>query len=218
METVYAAVLSVSVKHRPVMLGGTSLMAWSFASQILYPTHRFFPLKSNAMMDAIFTLLYFSTAFYALSLIAQTPAGAMSLKEFGWETYRVRSHSIPPSVANTDGDHNADRRISKVELSASLPRKSVSVQVTPPVPTVIPPPNPLSKRDLTQPLTVDVLSSIRFNFEQESTGSDLKSKRSLTMPSSILLNTADKSDVRSGNERHSAVADDQRHACRSSLL
>jgi len=52
-------------------------------------------------------------AFYAISLIAQTPYSGMSLKDFGWKTYRVRSHSIPTSVSNTDNYHSAKKRISK---------------------------------------------------------------------------------------------------------
>ena len=157
-----------------------------------------FPVGILRNDESCFHSFVSSTAFYALSLIAQTPAGAMSLKEFGWETYRLRSHSIPPSVANTDGDHNTDRRFSRVELSATLARKSVSLQVTPPVPTVTFPSNALSKADSAQPLTVDVLSSTPFSFEHESIESDLKSKRSLTMPSGILLHATDKTDVRSG--------------------
>lgn len=72
--------------------------------------------------------LYFSTAFYALSLIAQTPEGAIALKDFGWETYRVRSHSIPSSIANTDTYQSGERRIPKGATTLS-PSKSVSLKV-----------------------------------------------------------------------------------------
>jgi hypothetical protein len=54
-----------------------------------------------------------------LSLIAQTPDGAMTLKDFGWETYRVRSHSILSSVANTDTYQGVERRLSKTGTVSS---------------------------------------------------------------------------------------------------
>jgi hypothetical protein len=124
----------------------------------------------------------------------------MSLKEYGWETYRVRAHSIPPSVSNTDTYQNAERRISKGGLSSS-PRKSISLQVTPPpVPSIV---HDLldntQKRELNEPsITVDISASLRFNLEQDALASDIKSKRSLTMPSNILLNANEKIDVRHG--------------------
>ncbi|CAF3889115.1 unnamed protein product [Rotaria magnacalcarata] len=135
------------------------------------------------------------TAFYALSLIAQTPDGAISLKDFGWETYRVRSHSIPPSVANTDTCQSTERRISK-GIMASSPRKSISLQVTPPViSTINNLPDNKTSLNLNEPATADALPTNRFNLHKDSTSSDVKSRRSFTMPSSILLNSNEKTDV-----------------------
>ncbi|CAF3250618.1 unnamed protein product [Rotaria socialis] len=135
------------------------------------------------------------TAFYALSLIAQTPDGAISLKDFGWETYRVRSHSIPPSVANTDTCQSTERRISK-GIMASSPRKSISLQVTPPgISTINNLPDNKTSLNLNEPVTADALPTNRFNLHKDSTSSDVKSKRSFTMPSSILLNSNEKTDV-----------------------
>jgi hypothetical protein len=141
------------------------------------------------------------TAFYALSLIAQTPDGAMSLKDYGWETYRVRSHSIPPSLGNTDAHQSAERRISKGGITSS-PRKSISLQVTPPPPSIssitIDLPDNTLKTDLNESVTTDVVPSFRYNLLQDSITADIKSKRSLTMPSTILLHSNEKSDVRHG--------------------
>ncbi|CAF4205007.1 unnamed protein product [Rotaria sp. Silwood2] len=135
------------------------------------------------------------TAFYALSLIAQTPDGAISLKDYGWETYRVRSHSIPPSAANTDTYQSAERRISK-GATPSSPRKSISLQVTPPGASTT---NNQSehkiKSSTNESLTADPVPTTRFNPRHELSLSDVKSKRSLTMPSTILLNANEKTDV-----------------------
>jgi hypothetical protein len=152
------------------------------------------------LFENYFLLIIFSTAFYALSLIAQTPFGAMSLKEYGWETYRVRSHSIPPSVANTDNHHSIERPISKGTTSlSSSPRKSISLQVTPPPPLIkTDPSDNIARRELTESIPIDVGSPYRYNLQQDSNESEVKSKRSLTMPSTILLNVSDKNDVRHG--------------------
>ncbi|CAF3513585.1 unnamed protein product [Rotaria sp. Silwood1] len=135
------------------------------------------------------------TAFYALSLIAQTPDGAISLKDYGWETYRVRSHSVSPSAAYTDTCQNAERRISKGATTPS-PRKSISLQVTPPGPSTT---NNLSdnktKIGTNEPVPADVVPITRYNPRLETSLSDVKSKRSLTMPSTILLNSNEKTDV-----------------------
>ncbi len=135
-----------------------------------------------------------------MSLIAQTPYGAMSLKEYGWETYRVRSHSIPPSLSNTDSYHSADRRISKGGTSSS-PRKSISLQVTPPPPpptaaTVLT--NSSIKPELNEPVSTEMVPSDRSNPHQDPSTTEIKSRRSLTMPSTILLNSNEKTDVRHG--------------------
>lgn len=124
----------------------------------------------------------------------------MSLKEYGWETYRVRSHSIPPSVSNTGNYQYGERRISKSGISSS-PRKSISLQVTPPPPiTTTDLSDNITKNQLNEPTSADVAPSFRFNLQQDSNTSDIKSKRSLTMPSTILLNANDKTDVRHGNK------------------
>jgi hypothetical protein len=129
----------------------------------------------------------------------------MSLKDFGWETYRVRSHSIPPSVSNTDNYQSGERRISKCGTSSS-PRKSISLQVTPPPPLptssiIIDLSDNRTKNELNEPTLVDVASGFRFNLHQDSNASDIKSKRSLTMPSTILLNANEKTDIRHGKSR-----------------
>ena len=146
------------------------------------------------------------TSFYALSLIAQTPGGAMCLKEYGWETYRVRSHSIPNSISNTDTYLSADRRLSKNSLTSS-PRKSISLQVTPPPPSTTTTTNPLEhpmKRETHGPLIADVPMTFQFHLKQDLTSPEVKSKRSLTMPSTILLNANEKNDVRSGKMMRNA--------------
>lgn len=145
------------------------------------------------------------TAFYALSLIAQTPGGAMCLKEYGWETYRVRSHSIPNTLANTDTYISADRRLSK-NGSMSSPKKCVSLQVTPPSSAasgttsashLTNTTDHTSKRDHQKPLLTDGSIAFQHHPKQDLTSPDVKSKRSLTMPSTILLNANEKGDVRS---------------------
>ncbi|CAF1098851.1 unnamed protein product [Adineta steineri] len=142
------------------------------------------------------------TAFYALSLIAQTPDGAMSLKDFGWETYRVRSHSIPPSLAITDAYQAPERRVSRAGFSTLSSRKSVSLQVTPPTAssTTLSSMNshlePTIKHDLNESISSDGVPSVRLNVNDDTTSSDVKSKRSLTLPSTISTNSNDKPDVR----------------------
>ncbi len=125
----------------------------------------------------------------------------MSLKDYGWETYRVRSHSIPPSVSNTDNYQAIERRISKGATSSS-PGKIISFHVTPPPSssslTTVDLLEHSTRRELTEPLSVDIAPSLRYNRHQDSNSSDLKSKRSLTMPSTILLNSNEKIDVRHG--------------------
>ncbi|UJR13273.1 hypothetical protein I4U23_000293 [Adineta vaga] len=136
------------------------------------------------------------TAFYGLSLIAQTPDGAMSLKDFGWETYRVRAHSIPTSVANTDTYHCAERRLTKIGTISSMPKTFTQQKST--IST-----DNLTKRDTNEPSTADIHGRFRFVQTQDSIVPDIKAKRSLTMPSSILLNTNEKSDI-----RHVAIAEE----------
>lgn len=148
--------------------------------------------------DLKYSIFDFRTAFYAISLIAQTPDGAISLKDYGWETYRVRSHSIPPSVASTDSYQSAERRISKC-VPTSSPRKSISLQVTPPGPH---PTNPLLDNKIksteNEPIITEAAPSCRSRVHQDSNSSEVKSRRSLTMPSTILLNSTEKTDVLHG--------------------
>jgi hypothetical protein len=127
-----------------------------------------------------FDFLCFSTAFYGLSLIAQTPDGAMSLKDFGWETYRVRAHSIPSSIANTDTYQCAEKRMSKLTIPSSS-NKNLS---------------PTSKRKSNESTTAHLSGKFDFNEYQDSGLPELKSKRSLTMPSSILLNSNEIPEIR----------------------
>jgi hypothetical protein len=144
---------------------------------------------------------YFSTAFFALSLIAQTSYGAMSLRDYGWVTYRVRSHSIPPSSGNTDAQQAVERRISKGGITSS-PRKSISLQVTPPPPPsstiIIDSYDNTIKNDLNGSVTTEVVPAFRYNLLQDTITNDVKSTRSLTMPSTILLNSNEKNDIRHG--------------------
>jgi len=122
----------------------------------------------------------------------------MALKDFGWETYRVRSHSIPPSVSNTDTYQSAESRMSKGGASSS-PRKSFSIQVTPPPSTTTTDSSDnATKHESNELKSSDVIPSFRPNLPHDSNISDIKSKRSLTMPSTILLNANEKIDVRHG--------------------
>ncbi|CAF1398301.1 unnamed protein product, partial [Adineta ricciae] len=148
------------------------------------------------------------TAFYALSLIAQTPDGAMSLKDFGWETYRVRSHSIPPTLANTDTYQNSERRISRGVITTSSVYKNVSVQITPPTSSpAISDSVDHSVKPLTNELTYgETIPLFRCQVYKDSTSTDVKSKRSLTLPSTISTNTNDKLEVRHSN--HVIITED----------
>jgi len=132
--------------------------------------------------------LYSSTAFYGLSLIAQTPDGAMTLKGFGWETYRVRAHSIPSSIANTDAYQCAERRMSKIASLAS-PTTSISPTIN----------ENVLKRE-TNPST-DTPKHFRFSQNQDFILPELKAKRSLTMPTEILLNSDEIPEIRHGKQR-----------------
>ena len=120
----------------------------------------------------------FRTAFFGLSLIAQTPDGAVALKDFGWETYRFRAHSIPTSLANTDAYQCAERRLSKLSTSSST-NKSTSPPSSEPVAVSV------VKRDR----ETNVTKQFRFSQFLESTQQESKAARSLTMPSSILMNS-----------------------------
>ena len=142
-----------------------------------------------------------------MSLIAQTSYGAVSLKDYGWETYRVRSHSIPPSVSYTDSFYTADQRISRGGTSPSA-RKSISLQVTPPPPASTSTSTDLlmttTRRDTIEPMSADLASPFRFSLQQDPNACDVKSKRSLTMPATIMLNTSEKKDIRRGKYRKSS--------------
>lgn len=119
----------------------------------------------------------------------------MSLRDFGWETYRIRSHSIPASLSNTDTFYTADRRISKGgTVSSSSPGKNIALQVTPPSSAG---PSDSSDQTAKQPST-DATPGYRFSLQHDSTPADVKSRRSLTMPSTFLVNATEKSDVRNG--------------------
>ena len=124
------------------------------------------------------------------------------MKDYGWETYRVRSHSIPPSVSYTDSYYTADQRVSRGGTSPSA-RKSISLQVTPPPPvsTTGDLLMTTTRRDTMEPMSADVASPFRFNLQQDANAGDVKSKRSLTMPSTIMLNATEKIDVRRGKYR-----------------
>ena len=128
----------------------------------------------------------------------------MSLKDYGWETYRVRSHSIPPSVSYTDSYYTADQRISRSGTSPSA-RKSISLQVTPPSSQSNSTTGDLlmttSRREKMEPMSADVAPAFRFNSQQDSNAGDVKSKRSLTMPATMMLNTTEKKDIRRGKCR-----------------
>lgn len=142
-----------------------------------------------------------------MSLIAQTSYGAVSLKDYGWETYRVRSHSVPPSVSYTDSYYTADQRISRTNTSPAA-RKSISLQVTPPPSTSTTSDlltTTTARRDTMEPISTDSVPSFRYNSQQDSNAGDVKSKRSLTMPATMMLNTSEKTDIRRGKSRQFSV-------------
>ena len=110
----------------------------------------------------------------------------MTLRGFGWETYRVRAHSISSSIMNTDTYQGLERRVSKIAALAS-PTKSISPTMND---TVV-------KRE-TIPPSADAPKHFRFSQNQELMLPELKSKRSLTMPSDILLNSDEIPKIRHG--------------------
>jgi len=112
----------------------------------------------------------------------------MTLKGFGWETYRVRAHSIPTSIANTDTYQCAERRMSKFP-ALSPPIKIISPTVN----------DTTSKPESSEPVIADVAEHFQFNEYQDSVVPETKSRRSLTMPSSILLNSMEIPEIRSKN-------------------
>ncbi len=122
--------------------------------------------------------MYSSTAFYGLSLIAQTPDGAMTLKGFGWETYRVRAHSIPSSIVNTDAYQCIERRTSKIATLSSAIKSLSSISN-----------DNIIKQEIKE--STDTSKHFRFSQIQDLDLSELKSKRSLTMPTNILLNSSE---------------------------
>jgi hypothetical protein len=103
----------------------------------------------------------------------------MSLKDFGWETYRVRAHSIPTSIANTDTYQSVERRMPKLPQLLS-PNKCLS-------PT---------SNDIKLKREVNKSSTDRINQNRDFPLPELKSKRSLTMPSSFLLNSNEIPEIR----------------------
>jgi hypothetical protein len=115
----------------------------------------------------------------------------MTLKGFGWETYRVRAHSIPTSIANTDAYQCAERRMSKL-TALSSPNKMISPTVN----------DTTSKREGNEPITAEVLGHFQFDQYEDSALLETKSKRSLTMPSSILLNSMEIPEIRSKNNNY----------------
>jgi len=115
----------------------------------------------------------------------------MTLKGFGWETYRVRAHSIPTSIANTDAYQCAERRMSKFAALSS------------PIKIISPPANDTtSKQESSAPVTAKVSGHFQFDQYQDSVVPETKSKRSLTMPSSILLNSIEIPEIRSKNNNY----------------
>lgn len=110
----------------------------------------------------------------------------MTLKGFGWETYRVRAHSIPSSIINTDAYQCSERRISNpmTATSPTTPTKPIVPGMTD---TVI-------KRETTD--SGNTTKQFRFSHLQEAGLPQLKAQRSLTMPTNIQLNTNDSSGKR----------------------
>jgi hypothetical protein len=111
----------------------------------------------------------------------------MSLKGFGWETYRVRVHSIPTSIENTDTYQCAERRMSKVSI-LSIPNKSTSPTSN----------DNTSKRESIGSGTGNESRKFRFSQYQDSLLPEPKVTRSLTMPSNILLNSNEIPESRHG--------------------
>lgn len=126
------------------------------------------------------------TAFYGLSLIAQIPEGAVTLKGFGWETYRVRAHSISSSIVNTDAYQSGDRQMSTIGTFPS-PTRGILLTNN----------DNVVKREIND--STNTIKQFRFSHLQDSGLPQLKAQRSLTMPTSILLNSNEGSDNRHGN-------------------
>ena len=142
-------------------------------------------------------MLHDRTAFYGLSLIAQTPDGAMSLKDFGWETYRVRSHSIPATIANTDTYQCVERRLSRIGTMVST-RKSLSSSTSPSLSVSTSIDEEPVKRDIRLADTIDRSEVIPRSFQDDASLRNVKVKRSVTMPSTIELQSNDEATNRHG--------------------
>ncbi|CAF1119278.1 unnamed protein product, partial [Didymodactylos carnosus] len=148
------------------------------------------------------------TAFYAISLIALTPDGAVTLKNYGWETYRVRSHSVPLNNALTDSyQRRMSTRLNTLPSSLSnQAHKSFSMQVTSPSPLATSASSSTSTLSSKRPslsieipgIPSDLLSSSPLVLTNAYLDNmDVKSKRSNTVPSTIPMNTiSEKTDVR----------------------
>ncbi|CAF0785114.1 unnamed protein product, partial [Didymodactylos carnosus] len=156
------------------------------------------------------------TAFYAISLIALTPDGAITLKNYGWETYRVRSHSLPLNNALTD---SSLRRMSTRLITVPSPLipetlRSLSLQITSPSTLTNSTSSSTSTLSSKRPSISIEIPAYPADFLSPSTSTltddacldslEIKSKRSNTVPSTILLNTtSEKISV-----RHVAIAEE----------
>ena len=126
----------------------------------------------------------------------------MCLKEYGWETYRLRSHSSPTSYKNTDTPDSNDRRLSKAGTICYSPNKNTSLYPThSSIGTSCITNESTMRNDPHAPLSVDVSSAYQYHSNNDQLSGDLKSKRAATMPSSILVNTTEKTDIRKGNKK-----------------
>lgn len=116
-------------------------------------------------------------------MIAQIPDGAIALKDFGWETYRVRAHSISSSIINTDAYQCGERRTSKIGTVSSPSRGILSTNN-----------ENVLKRETND--STNTSKQFRFSQIQDLGLPQLKAKRSLTMPTDILLNSNEVSENR----------------------
>jgi hypothetical protein len=108
------------------------------------------------------------------------------LKGFGWETYRVRAHSISSSIVNTDAYQSGDRRTSTIGTLSSPTRSILSTNS-----------DNVVKREIND--STNTTKQFRFSQIQDSGLPQLKAQRSLTMPTSILLNSNEVSENRHSN-------------------
>lgn len=122
----------------------------------------------------------------------------MSLKEYGWETYRLRSHSSSTMLTHTDTQHTPTRKLPKGQPLPVSPQRQLLMQASNGSSILKSPTEQTSRQDLHTPLSIDVSSPVSSVNHGDSMIGDSKHGRSSTLPGNILVNPTDKSDVRKG--------------------